>query len=186
MSLTLADKKIAILISNGFDEHQMTEIQRALTRAQAEVKIVAPEQGVVHGWQGDAWGHYFNVDAPIAEALGSDFDMLVLPGGSRGAEKLRQNPHTRRIVNHFMEAGKKVAAIGEGVGLLALSGECAGHAVAADAGTAALLRTAQATLVEDDQILDDNLLTASGMDLDAWVAGALEFFAGEPAIKRAA
>ena len=62
-------------------------IRSALTKSKATIKVIAPEQGVVHGWQGDAWGHYFPVDAQIGEVLGSDFDILILPGGERGALK---------------------------------------------------------------------------------------------------
>ena len=115
MTLTLAGKKIAVLVANGFDENQMAEIQRALTKAKAVIKTIAPEQGVVNGWQGEGWGHYFPVDVQINEALGSDFDMLVVPGGERGAEKLKGSLHTRRIIGHFLEAGKPIAAIGAGV-----------------------------------------------------------------------
>jgi protease I len=186
MPLTLADKKIAILVSNGFDEHQMTEIQRALTKLQAHIKVIAPEQGVVHGWQGADWGHYFNVDAPIGEALGSDFDMLVLPGGSRGAGKLKQNLHTRRIVNHFLEAGKPIAAIGEGVGLLTLSAASKGRTVAAADEEVAVLEAAGINLADEEQTIDENLLTAAGGDIASWVAASLEFFAEAEAIKRAA
>src|SRR5579871_3980158 len=99
MTAMLAGKSIAILAANGFDENQMTEIQRALTTVKAKFKTVAPENGVVNGWQKDHWGHYFPVEAPIGEALGSDYDMLVIPGGERGIAKLKTNPHTRRIVN---------------------------------------------------------------------------------------
>ena len=87
MSLTLAGKNVAILAANGFDENQMTEIQRALTKAKVTIRTISPEQGVVNGWQGDGWGHYFPVDVQINAALGSDFDMLVLPGGERSVKK---------------------------------------------------------------------------------------------------
>src|SRR5580704_7123236 len=103
MTISLAGKNVALLVANGFDENQMAEIQRALTKAQATLRTIAPEQGVVNGWQGAGWGHYFPVDIQIGEALRSDFDMLVLPGGERGIAKLKANPHARRIIGHFLE-----------------------------------------------------------------------------------
>jgi protease I len=164
----------------------MTESQRALTRAGAEIRVVAPEQGVVHGWQGESWGHHHNVDKPIAEALGSDFDMLVLPGGSRGAAKLKQNPHTRRIVNHFLDAGKPVTAIGEGVGLLALGAAIAGRRLAAMAAIAGDVKAAQAIAGDDNQEVDQNLLTSNGNDLAEWVESSVAFFAEAPRVTLAA
>ncbi len=186
MPLTLADQNVAILAANGFDENQVTEIQRALVRAKAHARIVSSETGVVNGWQGDGWGHYFNVDALIGEALGSDFDMLVLPGGERSTDKLKQNLHTRRIVGHFVDANKPVAAIGSGVGLLALVSNIAGRTVAAAPELRTGLETAGINVGDLSQEIDGNLLTSTGEDLGAWVGEVLEFFADADIIKRAA
>jgi protease I len=186
MPLPLVGKNIAILASNGFDEHQMTEIQRALTKARATMKTVAPEQGVINGWQGEGWGHYFPVDISISEALGSDFDALVLPGGERAMAKLKTNLHTRRIVNHFLEAGKPIAAIGAGVGLLALSKEIAGQTVSAPENVHDDLIAAGAIASDEAMMRQDNILTADGSEVSAWVEGALEFFGNADELSRAA
>ena len=186
MTVILADKNIAILAADGFTELHMTEIQRALVKARAGAKIVAPEPGIVNGWQDDNWGHHFHVDAPIAETLGSDFDMLVIPGGLRSAEKLKANPHAKRIVKHFLEAGKPVAAIGEGVATLALSDEVAEKTLAAPVELHGALITAHAIVSEDELELDENILTAAGNDLPAWVEATLKFFAEAESVKKAA
>ena len=176
MTVSLAGKKIAILAANGFDENHVTAIQRALIKEKAVMKTVAPEQGVVNGWQGAGWGHYFPVDAQIGETLGSDFDYLVLPGGERGTTKLKTNLHTRRIISHFLEAGKPVAAIGAGVGLLALSTRIAGHSVVAPVACHDELKASGAVLVEGAMEPDGMILTADGTDVAAWVEAALALF----------
>lgn len=186
MTLMLTGKKIAILVANGFDENQMAEIQRALIKAKAEIRTVAPEQGVVNGWQGEGWGHHFPVNAQINEALGSDFDMLVLPGGSRGVARLKTNPHARRIINHFIAAEKPMAAIGDGVGLLALTGSLQDRIIAAPIETHDELRNAGATVTDETQVIDGNLLTANGDDLQAWVEETVEFFAAPETVRQAA
>lgn len=176
MKTSLAGLSVAILAANGFDEHQMTEIQRALIKAGATTKTIAPETGVMNGWQGNGWGHYFPVNLPIGEALGSDFDMLVIPGGERGIAKLKPNLHTRRIVNHFLEAQKPIAAIEAGVSLLALSPKIAMRDVAAPAAMQDDLRNANANLVAEPMHQDDAILTADGSDITAWVEAALAHF----------
>ena len=186
MSSTLAGKMIAILAANGFDENQMTEIQRALTGLKAKFKTVAPENGVVNGWQGDHWGHYFPVDANISEALGSDYDFLVIPGGERAMAKLKTNLHAKRIINHFLEAGKPIAATGAGVSLLALSGKIAGVAVAAPAEFHEALKAAGAVVSEETMEVSDNVLTSDGADNAAWVAQAMALFDGTEAELQAA
>jgi len=186
MPLTLAGKTIAILIANGFDENQMTEIQRALTKAQATTQTIAPEQGVVNGWQGEGWGHHFPVGAQIGTALGSDFDILIIPGGERSVAKLKTNLHTSRIITHFFEAGKPIAAIGAGVGLLGLSGKIAGRLVSAPAAMQDELKTVGAEISESPQEIDGNILSANGDDLKAWVEEALELFSDAEALMEAA
>ena len=177
MTTSLAGKSIAILAANGFDENQMTEIQRALTTLKAKFKTVAPENGVVNGWQKDHWGHYFPVEAPISEALGSDYDFLVIPGGERAIAKLKNNLHARRIVNHFLEAQKPIAAIGAGVALLALSPLCAKILVAAPAEFHEELKAAGAMISEDQQEVSGMILTSNGAENNAeWVAQAIELF----------
>jgi protease I len=175
MTLMLAGKKIAILVANGFDENQMSDIQRALIKVKADIRTISPEQGVVNGWQGEGWGHHFPVNVPIGEALGSDFDILVLPGGSRGVARLKTNLHARRIINHFIAAEKPVAAIGEGVSLLALS-SLRDRIVAAPVETHDELEAAGAGISDETQMTYGHLLTADGSDTAGWVEAALAFF----------
>ena len=174
MTTQLASPSIAILVANGFEENHITAVQRTLTKDGFSYKIIAPEQGLVNGWQDNAWGHYFTVDEMISTAMGSDYDMLVLIGGERATSKLKANLHTRRIVNHFLEAGKPVAAIGTGVELLALSPKSLGMLVSAPAQSADAVATANMTKEEAAQTQDGTVLTADGSDTEAWVAGLMD------------
>lgn len=174
MTTQLANPSIAILVANGFDESHMTAVQRTMTKAKLAYKIVAPEQGLVNGWQDNAWGHYFTVDEPISGAMGSDYDFLILIGGDRGTTKLKTNPHSRRIVNHFLEAGKPVAAIGSGVSLLALSAKSAGLTVSSSASVREELAAANTEVVSVEQSLDGAVLTSDGTNIDVWVAAVME------------
>lgn len=168
---------IAILAANGFEEHHITEMQRGLTRLKIPYKILSPEQALVNGWQGNGWGHYFTVDAAIGTVLGSDYDALVLPGGERGVARLKGNPHTRRIVNHFLEAGKPIAAIADGVALLALSPRGAGVRVAAGTMDAEALQACNLTAVDEPMTQQGAVLSAAEESCAAWVEAALEQFA---------
>lgn len=141
----------------------------------------------MNGWQDNAWGHYFTVDAPINTALGSDFDALVLVGGERSIAKLKTNLHTRRIINHFLEADKPIAAIGAGVALLALSGAIAGRVVASDAMFIDELKAAKVECSDEPEILDGNLLTvADAGNIDVWVEATLGLLADTEALEVAA
>ena len=173
MTSPMANPSIAILVANGFDENHITAVQRTMTKEKLTYKIIAPEQGLVNGWQNNAWGHYFTVDANVSNAMGSDYDLLILIGGERGVAKLKTNPHTRRIVNHFLEAQKPMAAIGAGVDLLTLSPKGAGLTVAAPADCLEAVKTAQMVACEDAQCQDGLVLTSNGADVDAWMAALM-------------
>ncbi len=164
---------IAILVANGFDESHITAVQRAMTKAGISYKIVAPEQGLVNGWQGNGWGHYFTVDTSISTAMGSDFDLLILAGGERGVTKLKSIAHARRIVNHFLEAEKPIAAIGAGVELLALSPKSLGLTVSAPGAASEALQAAGLICAEEDMTVSGVIVTSDGQDVDAWTQAVM-------------
>ena len=187
MDQSLAGKTIAILVANGFEELEMTEPQRALLKTGATLRTISPEQGLVNGWHGKAWGHYFPVDKQVGEVLGADFDMLILPGGERSVAKLQQNAHTRRIVGHFLDAGKPVAAIGQGVQLLAIPGKLKGRTLTAPEAFRAELEAAGAKLSEETLVVDNVTVTALGQDeLPAFVEQTIKVFAEAAAVRKAA
>ncbi|MDD3288461.1 MAG: DJ-1/PfpI family protein [Alphaproteobacteria bacterium] len=187
MTVSITEKKTAIIAANGFEENHMTAIQRALTQVKLSYQVISPEQGLVNGWQSGAWGHYFPVDAPIGTVLGSDYDALILVGGERSISKLKQNLHVKRIVNHFMEADKPISAIGDGATLLALSEKVSGRKISADEETGLEIKSAGVVLSGEDLAQDGNMLTSSGEDVAAWadatVALVIEF---DPAMEEAA
>ena len=129
MHKPLAGKNVAVLVASGFEEIQMTDAQKALLALGATVKLIGPES-LANGWHGDSWGHYFPVDAQISATLSADFDMLLVPGGTRSLVKLAQTPHTKRIVSGFVDDQKPVALIGEGVEVLVIADRAEGVTVA--------------------------------------------------------
>lgn len=119
MQKPLAGLNVAILIANGFHEIEMTSFQRALLEAGASPKIISVESSLAHGWQGKGWGHYHPVDKHLSDALAADYDVLLVPSGYRGHEKLKQTAHTRRFIGGFMMAFKPVLAMGDAVKMMA-------------------------------------------------------------------
>jgi protease I len=187
MDQPLAGKTIAILVANGFEETEMTEPQRALLRAGATLRTISPEQGLVNGWHGKSWGHYFPVDMQVGDVLGADFDMLLLPGGERSVAKLQQSAHTRRIIGHFLDAGKPIAAMDGGVQLMALPGKLKNRTIAANEAMREELEAAGAVLTEETLVVDGITVTAHGPDaLPAFVEQLVRVFSESASVKKAA
>ncbi len=185
MQKPLAGKKVAVLVASGFEEVQMTEPQKALLALGATVKLVGPES-LANGWHGDAWGHYFPVDAQISSMLSADYDMLLVPGGTRSLVKLAQTPHTKRIVSAFVDDQKPVALIGQGVEVLVISDRAHGVAVTATEDSRAALVEAGAVWSEEPFVVTGNILTTTGADMPAFITEMTNLFLGEEPVRDAA
>lgn len=178
MNKPLAGKTAALLVANGFEEIDFTEAQRALVQRGAKLLTISPEPGLVNGWHEKAWGHYFPIDRQLQEVLAADIDMLLLPGGERSVTKLMANPHVKRIVTAFLDGGKPVAAIGEGLKLLTL-GNLRGQEVAATEALSAELEAAAAKLSEEELVAGERLVTAkSSEQVAGWVEASMALFGG--------
>lgn len=182
----LAGKKIAILIGNGFEELHMTDSHRTLVAAGATVRLVGLKQGVVNGWHGNSWGHYFQVDTEIGSMLAADYDMLVLPGGKRSVEKLKETAHTRRVLTGFMDGRKPVAALGHGVELLAHADRVRGRMLTGAPESKETLSAAGAKWSDEALVNDGSLLTAAGDDLPAFIEAMLDLFGVNTKVQEAA
>lgn len=156
----LAQKTIAVLAANGFEETEMTEPQRALLAAGAVVKLVSPEQALVNGWHGGSWGHYFPVDVPLSSSLAADFDALIVPGGERSVQKLLGTPHMQRFLRGFVDGDKPIAVIGGSINLLAVADRAKGRKLAADENTAEALGNAGAETLDQALVVDGALISA--------------------------
>ncbi|GAB4188344.1 MAG: type 1 glutamine amidotransferase domain-containing protein [Thalassobaculales bacterium] len=184
---TLAGRKIAILVSSGFNELEMTDPQRALLAAGAQVKIVSRDNGLVNGWHENSWGHFFPIDADLAQALAVDYDGLLIPGGPRGVAKLRQDAHARRFVRAFLRGNQPVVAIGEGAGVL-IEGGIEGRQVTSAAEVKVELEAAGARWSEAAIVTDGALVTAqSTADRAELIAAMIAAFgAYRPEVNQAA
>ena len=64
----LDGKKVAILVTEGFEQVELTKPREALEEAGAETKIVSPKSGQIQGMNHANKGDKFDVDIPLDEA----------------------------------------------------------------------------------------------------------------------
>lgn len=115
---THSSKRIAILVSSGFIEEQLTQIQKFCLDSGGYPRIISAGSGLVSGWRDGGWGCHYAIDVPLEKTLASDFDMLFVPGGRGSVNKLAVSLHTKRILSSFLNARKPVAVYDEAVELL--------------------------------------------------------------------
>lgn len=180
MSKPLLGAKIAILVANGFNEGDMTQTQRALQAQGANATVIGMEQSLINSWANDGWGHHFAADAMLNTALAADYAMLVVPGGQRSLDKLKQTAHTRRFIGGFMDAGKPVALFNDAVSLLAFAERIDGRTVSCPQEMSAELISAGANVADDAICVDGNLITGYADDTADFVNAVVEHFSAEP------
>jgi protease I len=77
MATKLADKKVAVLATNGFEESEFTEPIKALKEAGAQVDVVSLQKGKIKAWAGKDWGNEYDVNKIVSEVNAQNYDALV-------------------------------------------------------------------------------------------------------------
>lgn len=118
MSSSLQNKSVALLACSGFEEQPFVKLQQTLVAAGAKVTVISRDSGLTNGWAGSNWGLSYPVDAQLSETLAIDYDILVIPDGTRHTEMLMNDPHGKRIVNAFIRESAPSLVIGSAVDAL--------------------------------------------------------------------
>ena len=99
--------KVAILLApEGSEQVEFTEPKRAVQDAGAAVDVIGVQSGHARTYNHDLEpGETFTIDKTFDQVLGHDYDALLVPGGTVGADKLRGNGDAVRFVRGFFQAG---------------------------------------------------------------------------------
>jgi protease I len=164
MANELRNKRVAVLVENGFEQSELTEPVKALKEAGAGVEVVSPQTGKVKGWKHTNWGDEVPVDRRLEEAKPQEYDALLLPGGVMNPDKLRINPTAVNFIKHFVESGKPIAAICHGPWPLIEAGGTRGRTMTSWPSLQTDLRNAGAQWVDQEVIVDQGLVTSRKPD----------------------
>ncbi len=178
MPQELQSKKVAILVTDGFEQAEMTEPKKALEQAGAQTHIVSPKDDQVQGWNHFDKADFFPVDVPLDDANAGDYDALLLPGGVANPDQLRVNPKAVQFVKSFFEAGKPVAAICHGPWTLIEAGVVKGRTITSWPSLKTDLQNAGASWVDQEVVVDQGLVTSRNPhDIPAFNRKTIEEFA---------
>ncbi|PZR37911.1 MAG: protease [Azospira oryzae] len=171
----LSDKKVAIVITHGFEESEFNEPLKALQQAGAQVDVISIEKGKIKSWADKNWGEEYEATKSIDEVDSKEYDALVLPGGVMNPDQLRINEEVVGFVAGFFDDAKPIAAICHGLWTLIETGELKGRTVTSYPSLKTDLMNAGANWVDQEVVVDNGLVTSRNPnDLPAFCKKMLE------------
>ena len=186
-SASLNGLKVVILVTDGFEQVEMTKPRKALDEAGAETQLVSPKNGQVKAWNFIEWGDSFPVDMPLDSVGPEDFDALLLPGGVINPDKLRTLPEAVAFVKAFFDAGKPVASICHGPWTIIEAGAARGRRLTSWPSLKTDLENAGAEWVDQQVVVDQGLVTSRKPDdITAFNQEVIKLFMSAPGLSRQA
>ena len=164
MARKLDGKKVAILVTDGFEQVEMTKPREALDEAGADTKIVSLKSGKIQGMNHADKGDKFDVDLTLGEARPEEFDALMIPGGLMNPDDLRSNDDALEFTRHFFREGKPVAAICHGPWVLIDAGVVRGRMLTSWPAIKNDVKNAGGKWVNEEVVVDNGLVTSRKPD----------------------
>ncbi len=177
MANELEGRKVALLIApEGTEEAEFSEPKKALEAAGATVHVISAQTGEVKTVNHDLEpGSSYTADQSFGDVSASDYDALVIPGGTVGADKLRGTPEAVTFIHGFFEQGKPVGAICHAPWTLIEAGVVEGRTLTSYPTLQTDLRNAGATWKDEEVVTDQGLVTSRNPnDLPAFCAKLVE------------
>jgi protease I len=170
--------RVAILITDGFEQVETTEPRKALEQAGASVDLIAPAKDEVRGMNHDEKGDKFRVDARLESVSPSQYDALLLPGGVANPDRLRTIPEAVDFAKAFAEAGKPIGAICHGPWLLVEADLVRGRKMTSWPSLRTDIRNAGGRWEDSEVVTDRGLITSrKPADIPAFNRKLIEVFA---------
>ncbi|HLV24715.1 MAG TPA: type 1 glutamine amidotransferase domain-containing protein [Gemmatimonadales bacterium] len=160
MDQKLTGRKVAVLAADGFEQVELDVPVKALRDAGATVEIVSSRTGTIKGVDGGAPGEELKVDRAVSDAHAADYAALLLPGGVKNPDSLRQDADAVKFVKQMLEMNKPVAAICHAPWVLVETGLMRGRTVTSYPSLKTDLENAGATWVDREVVSDERLLTS--------------------------
>jgi protease I len=156
----LNGKRVAFLLTDGFEDSELTSPWQAVTDAGATAVLVSPADGTVTGKN----GHEQAVDLAPAAADATDYDALVLPGGVVNADKIRMDESAVAFAKEFFAQHKPVGVICHGGWILTEADVVTGRTLTSYPSLETDLRNAGATWVDEEVHVDNGLVSSRTPD----------------------
>jgi protease I len=166
MANELQGRKVAILLAPvGSEQVEFTEPKKAVEDAGAEVEVVGIQTGEAQTMNSDVnMGETFTVEKTFSEVSVEDYDALIVPGGTVGADNLRGSEEAVAFVHGFFEQEKPVGVICHGPWTLVEADVVGGRTLTSYPTLQTDIRNAGGEWVDEEVVTDQGLVTSRNPD----------------------
>ncbi|MDA9665229.1 DJ-1/PfpI family protein [Candidatus Pelagibacter sp.] len=169
------DKRAVIISGNLVQDHEFIYPFFRLLEEEILVDVCLHEGVPVKG--------YFGTSIPpnkdhqvkkISEIKVDDYDILILPGGVKSMEKVRQNQEIIKFISKFNETGKIIACICSGAQLLISANIVKDRKISGYYSMMDDIKNAGGIYTDLPAVIDNNIVTtAHYKDLGPWMKAAI-------------
>jgi len=157
----LADIRVAVIATDGFEETELTEPVKALKEAGAQVTIFSLKPGLIQGVRHDLDKTVkVKADRTIRDAKAEEFDAVHLPGGTVNADSLRMVAEVQTFLRAMQDAGKPISAICHAPWELVSAGLVHGRKLTSYYTVQDDIRNAGGTWLDQEVVEDGNWVTS--------------------------
>jgi 4-methyl-5(b-hydroxyethyl)-thiazole monophosphate biosynthesis len=149
------EKKIAVLMAEGYEEGETVTIVDLLRRAGLTCHTFSFSGEYVKGMH----GMMVKADKVFPDDI-AFYDGIVLPGGRPGGANLKANPEVIKLVQQFNREKKMISAMCSGTLVLEEAGVIDGRKVTGYTGYEDKLQSG--CFVHQPAVTDENLITSQG------------------------
>jgi len=160
-TLRLRGCKVAIVIAEGYHDHEFWFPYYRFKEEGAEVVVTGPKKGIVYGeGRHGKDGLPAEITHTVEEIMNADFDVVYLPGGLWSPMTLRAHRPTLEFVRRAMDRDTLVAAICHAPWILISAEVVKGRKITCPPDMASDLTNAGGIYVRQRCVRDGNLITA--------------------------
>lgn len=150
--------RVLVPLAPGCEELEAVTIIDLLRRAGIDVVSAGLDAGPIKASRGVV----LLADTALDEALGQDYDMVVLPGGGPGAERLDKDVRIEALLKKMTADGKYTAAICAAPKVLGRIGLLAGKRATSYPGFVDRMQLPGVTYLSDAVVQDGKVITSRG------------------------
>jgi len=171
----MSSKKAIIITGKLVQDHEFIYPYYRLQEDGYVVDIATPDGKETNG----QIGAKIMPNKTTTEINITDYTILVLPGGAKCMEYLRQDKKTIEFIRDFQASGKTIASICHAAQLLISAKIVKGRKISGYYSLKDDIENAGATYIDQPVVIDENIVTtAHYKDLGIWMATALKMTKG--------